>query len=288
MRDAYLMRIISGIEQVVSRKNYHLVLCHHSGEVGVERRYLHDLWEADKVDGFLLYAADVLCPHQTMLEFSQAGVPMVFVDRYFKEIKAPYVVSDNVNGGHIATKHLIDLGHQRIGFVTRPNSYVSAVADRLQGYKRALLEAGLEVETCLVFQGLLPYWTDAEAPRISSYDQAAIRTFLMDRKRPSAIIACNDLIAVQIIEVCRKLNLRIPQDIAIVSFDDDPAASLVTPSLTTVRQYARKMGARAATLLLDMLGGKPVEQQVIVPVELVVRQSCGANLSDVGIKPERG
>jgi DNA-binding LacI/PurR family transcriptional regulator len=89
-------------------------------------------------------------------------------------------------------------------------------------------------------------------------------------------VTLNDLIAIQTVAACRELGLRIPEDIAIVSFDDDHSASLMTPTLTTVRQHAYEMGARAAASLLDMVSGEPVQQQVVLPVELVVRQSCGA------------
>ena len=88
----------------------------------------------------------------------------------------------------------------------------------------------------------------------------------------------NDLVAIQVVAVCQELNLRIPHDVAVVSFDDDHSASLLTPSLTTVHQHAYEMGTRAATLLIDVLRGRPVERQVFLPVELVVRQSCGAAL----------
>ena len=276
MRDSFLVNIVTGAERVASRRGYHLMLCNAGTQASLEEKCLRDLWEGKKTDGFVLYSVDLPHPQRTVREFVQAGVPIVFIDRFFEELNAPFVVSDNVQGGYLATKHLIDLGHRRIGFISRPNLYISTAAHRLQGYRDALAEAGLEYDLGLIFQGLLPSMDEIRAPRLAQYDRAAIREFLDSRTRPSAIVTLNDLIAIQAVTACRELDLRIPEDVAIVSFDDDHSASLMTPTLTTVRQQAYEMGARAAASLLDMVSGEPVQQQVVLPVELIVRQSCGA------------
>ena len=283
MRDSFLMRITAGAEHEISQNGYHLILCNAGNQIGNEQKYLRDLWEGGKVDGFLIMAADAPQPHQTLHHLLQVGAPMVFVDRCFEHLAAPFVVSDNQRGGYLLTKHLIDLGHRRIGFVTRPNLYVSSVAQRLQGYRQALEEAGLEYDYSLVFQGLLPYLSEIQvleepSPQLTEYDKAAIHGFLARKDRPSAILACNAIIAIQVIEECHEMGLRIPQEVAVVGYDDTSETPLLSPPLTTVRQQPHEMGARAARILLDMLNNKPVEQQVFLPVQLIVRQSCGADL----------
>ncbi|MDY7042475.1 MAG: GntR family transcriptional regulator, partial [Chloroflexota bacterium] len=283
MRDSFLMRITTGAEHVVSQNDYHLILCNAGNQICNEQKYLRDLWEEEKVDGFIIMPADAPEPHQTLRLLLQDDAPMVFVDRYFEDLAVPFVVSDNLRGGYLVTKHLIDLGHRQIGFVTRPNLYVSSVAQRLQGYRQALEEAGLEYNSSFVFQGLLPYLSEIQvleepSPRLTEYDKAAIHEFLTRKDRPSAIVACNEIIAAQVMDVCRELNLRIPQDIAVVGYDDDTLATLLTPPLTTVRQQTLELGASAARILLDLLDGNPVEQGVFLPVQLVVRQSCGVGL----------
>lgn len=284
MRDSFLVRITTGADHVISQNDYHLILCNTGNQIANEQKYLRDLWEGRKTDGFLIMAADTPHPHQTLRRLLQAGAPIVFVDRYFEGLAAPFVVSDNRGGGYLLTKHLISLGHRRIGFVTRPNLYVSSVAQRMQGYRQALEEAGLKYDPRLVFQGLLPYLSEMQileelSPRLAEFDKEAIEGFLTGKDRPSAIFACNDIIGAQVMEACRELDLRIPQDIAVVGYDDDTVAPLLTPPLTTVRQQTREIGAHAARMLLDMLNGTPIEQQqVFLPVELIVRQSCGAGL----------
>jgi DNA-binding LacI/PurR family transcriptional regulator len=282
MRDSFLMRLITGAENVASQNDYHLILCNAGNQIATEQKHLRDLWEGEKVDGFLIMAADALQPQPVFREFLSAGVPMVFVDRYFDDLGAPFVVSDNRYGGYLATKHLIELGHQEIGFVTRPNLYVSSVAERLQGYKMALEEANQAYDCCRVFQGLLPFMSEVQvlekpSPELAEYDKAAIREFLRSGHQGTALLACNNVIAVQIIEVCQELELRIPEDIALAAYDDAAVAPLVTPPLTAVRQYNHEMGARAMAMLVDLLNRKRIERQVFLPVELVVRQSCGAH-----------
>jgi GntR family transcriptional regulator of arabinose operon len=284
MRDSFLMHLVTGAEYVASQNDYHLILCNAGNQISIEQKHLRDLWAGEKVDGFVIMLADAPQPHRTLRELVQADVPIILIDRYFKDLAKPFVVSDNRQGAYQAVRHLIELGHSRIGFVTRPNLYVSSVAQRLEGYKRALDEAGLEYDSSLVFQGLLPYLSEVQvlekpSPRLAEYDREAIRGFLSRKDRPSAVLVCNDIIAVQVLEVCREMEVRIPQDMAVVGFDDDTVAPLVTPPLTTVRQQRHEMGARAVSMLLDVLNGKPVEQQVFLPVELVVRESCGADLS---------
>jgi LacI family transcriptional regulator len=287
MRDSFMARIVTGAEAVASQNDYHLIVCNAGNQIHEEQRYLKDLWQETKVDGFVLMPADSPRPHTLLRELFDQGVPLVMIDRYFEGLPVPRVSSANAEGGYLITKHLIELGYRRIGFVSRPNLYVSSVARRLEGYRRALAEAGLEYDSSLMCQGLLPYLSEIQvleqsSPRLSEYDRDAIRDFLTRPDLPDAIFACNDLIAVQVMEVLRELGLRIPQDVALVGFDDDAVAALMTPPLTTVRQQTYEMGARAATTLFEMLNGKSVEQQVSLPVEIIVRQSCGANLNQEG------
>ena len=283
MGDSFLMRLITGAEHVASQNGYHLILCNAGNQIAVEQKYMRDLWEGTKVDGFLIMAADAPHPHPVFCEFQRSGVPMILIDRYFPDLQVPFVVSDNRRGGYLVTRHLLDLGHREIGFVTRPNLYVSSVAQRLQGYKQALQEAGIAYDCCRVFQGLLPWMSEVQvlekpSPVLTNYDKAAIREFLLSQRCPSAVWACNNIIALQIIEVCKELGRRIPEDLALAAYDDGTMAPLVTPNLTTVRQRNHEMGARATRMLLDMLEGNPVQHQVYLPVELVVRASCGAHL----------
>ena len=121
--------------------------------------------------GVIFITADSPTPHQTLRKLCQAGVPIVLVDRYFEDLDAPFVASDNVRGGYLITKHLLELGHRRIGIVTRPNVYITSVAHRVQGYRQALKEAGVTFDPGLIFQGLLPYLSES---RVSFLPQSPV------------------------------------------------------------------------------------------------------------------
>lgn len=280
MRDFFIMRIVNGAEYAASQQDYRLLLCNSGNEIGSEQRHLREMWQEGQVDGFLIMPADSPRAHRTLAEFAADGVPLVLMDRYFEGLDAPFVVADDLRGGYLVARHLIELGHRRIGFISRPNLYVSSVALRLQGYRRALEEEGLGFDPSLVFQGLLPYRSEVQvleksSPRLADFEQEAIRGFLARPDRPTALFACNDVIAIQVMEVCRELGLSIPEDIALVGYADEEVASLVTPPLTTVRQRPYDIGASAAAKLLDLLSGGQVPQEAFLPVELVVRRSCG-------------
>jgi GntR family transcriptional regulator of arabinose operon len=283
MRDTFLMRIFAGVEQVATQHNCHVILASTGNAISVEQRQLNELWEGGKIDGFILMPADSPTPHQTLRKLCQAGVPLVLVDRYFEDLEVPFVTSDNVRGGYLVTKHLLDLGHRRIGFVTRPNVYITSVAHRVQGYRQALKEAGVTYDPGLIFQALLPYLSEIQimgkpSSNLVDYDREAIREFLSSPNRPSAVFACNEIIALQVMGVCRELGLRIPEDIAIAGYDDDQVAPILDPPLTTVRQDPRQMGILAATMLMNLLENRPVQKRNYIPVELILRQSSGAAL----------
>ena len=284
MRDTFLMRLVTGAESVAAQHGYNLILCNAGNQIPVEQRYLRDLWNGQRADGFILMPADAVDLHDGLRELCADGAPIVFVDRFFEACSLPHIVSDNVQCGYLATRHLVGLGHTRIGFVTRPNLYVSSVAHRLQGYGQALSEAGIPPDPGLVFQGLLPFLREIEVlkrttPDLSEFDNRAIQGFLTRPNRPTALVACNDLVALEVFDACRVLGLRIPEDLALVGCDDDAVASLVTPPLSTVRQNVYDIGVCAAETLVRLLAGASVELEQVLPVELIVRESCGAGHS---------
>ncbi len=281
MRDHFVMRIVNGAEHVLAEKGFRPVLFNSGNEIGTEQRKLREMWETHTVDGFLIMPSDSPLAPAALVELLAEGVPLVLVDRYFEDCSAPFVASDDLRGGQLVAEHLLSLGHRRVGFVTRPDIYISSVAQRLRGFRETLVSAGVEFDASLIFQGLLPFLSQKHFQEhqlcfLAQFEREAICDYLARPDRPSAIFACNDHIAVRVMEACREMGLRIPEDIALVGYADEPVASVLTPPLTTVRQNPYDMGARAASKLLDLLAGRPVDRVTLLPVELIVRGSCGA------------
>jgi LacI family transcriptional regulator len=207
----------------------------------------------------------------------------------------PWVGPDNTIGAYEAVRHLVRLGHRRIAHIQGPLQYQCS-HDRYAGYRRALDEAGIPIDTSLVIQG--------DFTTASGY--AAGQEIIGKAERPSAIFAANDQMAYGVMSAARAQKLHLPEDLALVGFDDTALSAHLRPALTTVKQPFQEMGKRAAELLLalvsaprtfggaynaydqhvgaraDISARQPVHIQL--PTELVVRESCGER--EVGASAE--
>jgi len=207
-----------------------------------------------------------------------------------REQETPWVSVDNVTGAYVATRHLIKLGHRRIAHIAGPSEY-KASHDRYNGYRSALLEAGIALDPALVLEGdFLP----------PSGRACAARLFQLPREqRPTAIFAATDQMCYGVLAAADEFGLVVPRDVALVGFDDDVPSAHVHPPLTTVRQPYFEMGEQGLKLLMSLLdapeqgahaqspaarntGVTPHAQQsqpvrIQLDTSLVVRASCGAD-----------
>lgn len=197
-------------------------------------------------------------------------VPLILLNRETEEpIACDIVLNDNAGGARAATEHLIALGHRRIGYVTARKD-VSTVRDRLAGYRGALIAAGLPADDQFVVRA-----------EITVKDASAATRGLLDRPaRPTAILAYNDLMAVGVLAALTEAGRRVPDDIALVGYDDIAYAPYLSVPLTTVRQQTQRMGRTAARMLLERFGGAEMPpRRVVLAPDLIVRASSGASVS---------
>jgi LacI family transcriptional regulator len=214
----------------------------------------------------ILVASSGLWPRALRDRLRDAGVPVVAVDNRLEGVETDAVYDDNENGALALTKHLLEHGHRRIAFVGGIMSESSGT-DRLAGFRRALSEAGAPESSELVATG---DWRQ-ESGRL--YTLRLMR--LPDR--PTAIMAANFEIALGVMRALRSLRLRIPDDVALVAFDDFAVAELLDPPLTALHRDVESMGEIAAGLLIDQLypsGDRP-RREIRVPFEIMPRRSCG-------------
>ncbi len=189
---------------------------------------------------------------------------MISVDRELPGLEVDSVLADSLQGGYQATEYLIQLGHRRIGCITGPPD-LSISSQRVSGYSQALERYGIPLCDELVVTGDFRY---QEGYR-------AMRQLLALNEPPTAIFACNDIMAVGAICAAKDKGLGVPGDIAIIGFDDIALASFISPRLTTVAQPKHEMGAIAVELLVERIKEKKrPSTKVILPVHLVVRESC--------------
>jgi len=259
----FFAEIAHSIEEVAFRQGYSLILCNTEGDLEKERRYVEVL-SKKQVDGMIFVAAGEQT--DSLQELLRLRTPLVIVDRDLSEhLDVDTVLTDNRQGGYQATRHLIDLGHQRIACITGPSNLTPS-AERVSGYTGALAEAGLPVDEQLILRGDFH-------PR--SGGEATLHLLGM-QVPPTAIFTCNDLMAIGALSAANEAGYPVPARLAVVGFDDIELASHTTPPLSTIAQPRAEISQTAINLLLERINehSQPT-QRILLPGKLVIRASCG-------------
>jgi LacI family transcriptional regulator len=260
--DPYFPLLTQGIAKGCNRHNYTLGLFLVDTKED-EDRILPRVSRSGMLDGILVQAGH----HGDLVidRLVQSSIPLFIVGRPFHTEGISYIDVDNVEGAYKVVSHLVRLGYQRIGTITGPLKSTVGV-DRLEGYQKALTERGLAVDDTLI--------TEGDFTEEGGY-YAMQRLF---PAKPDAIFAASDIMAVGAMRAAQEANLRIPDDIAFVGYDDLPLANHRDLKLTTIRQPVYQFGFSAVEILIEMIeNGKEPPPRVILGTELIVRESCGAS-----------
>jgi DNA-binding LacI/PurR family transcriptional regulator len=256
LESPWAMEIVKGVEEVAREHGLGVVLSAREGPGALGRSWV-DAVAARRSAGLILVVSDLSGDAASRLH--ARGIPFVIVDPAGEPAPdVPSVGATNWNGGVSATRHLLELGHRRIGMIGGPPGILCSRA-RVDGYRAALETAGLAFDPQLV------RWGDFHVE--SGYEHG--HALLALAKRPTAIFAGSDLQAFGVYEAARQLGLDVPLHVSVIGFDDLPMARWVGPPLTTVRQPLSEMAATAARLVL----GKGSDRRVELATSLVVRQS---------------
>lgn len=264
----YYHDFLEGIYEVTDTDRALLLVCNTHEDPMEARRYFAQL-AAKNVDGVVISSQDIsdlLAPEDNAGEPVSLSIPFVTVDR--PDSAGFVVLQDLENAGYQATKHLLEHRHRRIGLI-RFDLDTATVMPVIAGYERALREGGLEPDPDLI-------------ARVHGFDMMAGaeggRMLLARAHPPTAIFAIADTLALGAISAIKNVGLQIPQDIALVGFNNIAIAGLVEPPLTTVASPAREMGREAMKILQRLIAGKkPGNRKVVLPISLVIRKSCGAH-----------
>lgn len=257
----FLAEVARGVEDTGFKLGYNVILCDSNGTLEREITCI-DLLREKQVDGIIFVAAGESSRHvETLIK---QGMPVIVVDRELPGLEVDSVLADNLQGGYQATEYLIQLGHRCIGCITGPPD-LSISSQRVSGYRQALERYGIPLYDELVVIGDFRYH---EGYRVT-------RQLLALNEPPTAIFACNDIMAVGAICAAKDKGLGVPEGIAIIGFDDIALASFISPRLTTVAQPKHEMGAIAVELLAERINDKsrPLTKRLL-PTQLVVRESC--------------
>lgn len=254
--DPFFSELTGEISEDLERHGYDVLLsqrARHGGD------WIDHLVLGRRVDGLVITHRAIHDPDLDRL--IEIGVPFVVLGRPIAGQRYVSTGSDNDRGGYLVGRHLIDLGHRRIGVISGTLSKTES-SERFQGFRRALAEADITLPRDWVFE------TDYNLTRV----QEGMVRLLEVRPAITAVFVASDLMAIAAIEALRRQNLRVPEDISILSFDDIPLAAYSSPALTTVHQDIRRIGHLLAEQVVAQIEGLAVESTTL-PVKLVLRSS---------------
>jgi LacI family transcriptional regulator len=270
----WILEVLRGVAEEIERSGYSLILYTTAAGEDSERAFMSEVVPAGAVDGLALVIPLGMLDYIEQL--ARDGLPIVAVDDRGHYPDLPTVATTNVEGGRAATRHLIEHGRRRIAMLNGPHDF-GCNRDRLAGYKSALQEAGLRLDPRRVI----------DSDFKESGGASAMSALLAADPELDAVFAANDVMAFGAMRAIRNAGRSIPDDVAVVGFDDLPAAAMTHPPLTTVRQPLYEMGRTAAAMVMSAIRGEPIPHRAELPTSLVVRGSSGAIASESNRAPAR-
>lgn len=261
IRNPFFPELARGAEDKANEEGYNLIFCNTDDDIEKEEKYINMLVEK-MVDGIVFTASSK--KHTGFENFKKFSIPIVLVDRDIDvEGIQGKVIVDNFIGGYEAGKHLLKLGHTEIIFLSGPLKSNTSI-NRLNGYKKALHEFNIDLKEEYILEG---YYR-------SEWGYEATMDLLNKDKKFTALFCANDLIAIGAIKALKEKNIKIPQEISIVGFDDIYMARLIDPELTTIKQPNYEMGYKSVEILINILEDKKENNKNInLKPELVIRKS---------------
>jgi LacI family transcriptional regulator len=260
LADPFIASMIQALFEACAQQGYFGLLAMLTADM--EPGFYDRILRSRHFDGVIMFSSDIDDPILPLL--IKDGGPLVLIGRHPYFVNVPSVDVENREGAREAVAHLIRLGHRRIGVINGQLQMEAAQARR-DGYKQALLEAGIAIESELMVEG------DYSEP--TAY--AAMLKLLDLAPPPTAVFAASDTMAIGALRAIRDRGMRVPEDVALIGYDDLPLAAHATPPLTSVNQPVSDMGAHAVRLLVEQIRDEEPGGSVRLPARLVVRESCG-------------
>lgn len=260
----FFPKVIIGAQEILGQAGYNVVICHSNESYETEVANAKALL-ASRVDGLIVSHTKETRNFDHFRVFQRRHVPVVFFNRVCEDMDVSKVTVNDYEGAFLAVEHLIEIGKKRIAHLAGPDSLQNS-RHRLNGYRDALQKHSLPIDPEL----LISYDLNLEKAKIY------VNHLLSLANPPDALFAINDPTAVEALNVIKSKGLRIPDDIAVVGFSNDPTSALVEPGLTTVAQPIDELGKQAARLLLNQLldpKSALISEQVVLPTELIIRGS---------------
>ncbi|MBS3787759.1 LacI family DNA-binding transcriptional regulator [Candidatus Bipolaricaulota bacterium] len=260
LSNPFFSTLLRGVEDKALEKDHSLIVCNTDETLAKEKLYV-DVLSERKIDGLLI--APTGKSDENLLALKDRDIPLVFIDRKVEGLDAGAVLSTNVKGSAKAMRHLIELGHRRIGIILGLQS-VTTSQERLEGYRKALKEEGITFDSRLVKQGY---------SQVAGGSEAAMELLSLDSP-PTAIFSANNLMTIGAMQGIQEAGFSCPEEVSLVGFDDFEWAATFKPNLTTVAQSPYEIGSRAAEILFENIqNGDSDSKEVRIPTKLKIRDS---------------
>lgn len=258
--NSFFMSIAQGIQSVLKEDGYNLILCNSNESVEDEEEQIRIL-SAQQVDGMII--APTAKDHSYLKELLHPEFPLVFIDRSPEGYEGDCVLANGYQGTYEAVELLIEKGHKNIGFITSTLD-ISSTIQRLEGYKQALVDHKLEANPRFIKEGISKFE--------SGYQLAQE---LADQEGVTAIFVSNNVMTMGVFKFLKEHKYKIPQDVALIGFDDYEWAKVTTPTLTMIKQPSIELGQKAAEILLDRIQLPSREyKEYKLSTEIIHRESC--------------
>jgi LacI family transcriptional regulator len=261
--DHFYARIAHQIEVKANSYGYQVVYSSSLEQPDLESKLIDTMWSR-QVEGLII--ASTQHNQRDIRQLQNSNFPFVLIDRHYPEIDTNYVIVENARGVHSAVNHLFKMGKKHIAFVTL-KSDLEAMLQRLKGYQKGLTDLQLPKKK---------EWVCAVSYQSTTSElETGLKEMLKHSKEIDAIIFATHYLATNGLRILRKMNLDIPNDLAVLSFDDIDAFDLIQPAITSIAQPVNQIGNLATDILFEQLKGAKLNQQHILPTQLLIRESCG-------------
>ncbi len=264
----FFSSVISGIEDIAYKNGFTVTISQSNDKIEKEVKIAHTLF-ANRVDGLILSLGMETKSFEHLKLFTDRKIPLVLFDRVTNEIDTHKIIVDDFGGAYRATKHLIENGARKIAHIGGPQT-INIYKSRQKGFIAALNDAGLKTDKSLIFNGTM---TQNDGVK-------ALKTLRKNNKLPDAVFCANDTTALGIIIYLKEVGIKLPDEIAIVGFSNEPFSEVVTPSISTIKQPGFLMGQKAAKLVINQINNKTSDtnfETITMPTQLIIRNSSKKN-----------
>ncbi len=256
----FFSNIISGVQEVLDPAGYNLMVMQTGESLAKEKKAIETLMN-NRVGGLLLSISSETQNGDHLSEVIQSGVPLVQFDRVLSEVQSVKIVNDNRQGAYIATKHLLKMGYKRIAYFGG-NPKLDTYINREKGYKEALSEYDVPIDSSIILHDTITRITGKEA-----------MVSLVKKKKIDAVFSAGDYSALGAIDALKQMGLSAPEDYGVVGFANEPFSEIMSPSLSTVEQFAQEMGNKAAVAIIKSIKEGPMNYIETIDTRFIGRES---------------